>query len=96
MMKHKPFFFLLPLVVLLTGCTTIEGRHPETGVVLFHYSSTKDVNATGLLIEVTYYPDGSKESLHIEAGKLVTNTDIELMVAAAIKAALLAAGVPVQ
>jgi hypothetical protein len=79
----------------LGGCTTIQGRHPETGVALFHYSSTKDVNATGLLIEVEYNPDGSKKSLHIEAGKLVTETEIELMIETAIKAALIAAGVPI-
>jgi hypothetical protein len=53
------------------------------------------VEATGLLIEVEYNPDGTKKLLHVEIGHVVTETEIEMMIQTAIKAALIAAGVPI-
>ncbi len=59
-------FFLL-VVSFLTGCTTIR-YDPETGG--FVYTSGRDIEASGLLIIVEYYPDGTKKLIHIEAGNV--------------------------
>ena len=55
------------VVLFLTGCTTIL-YDPETGG--FRYESGRDIEASGLLIIVEYYPDGTKKLIHIEAGNV--------------------------
>ncbi len=75
------------VVTAMEGCTTLRSGE-------FSYSSTKDVEASGLLVIVEYYENGSKKSVHVEIGHLITETEIDTIISAAIKAALLAAGVP--
>lgn len=77
-------------VVLLAGCTTFRWSDPQNGIVV-SYSSTKDTNASGLLA-VVESPDG--KTIHLELGNVMTRTDIDGIVEAAISAALKVHGIP--
>lgn len=37
---------------------------------MFSYTSGRDVEASGLLVIIEYYPDGTKKLIHVEAGNV--------------------------
>jgi len=84
---------------LLTGCTTFTWTDPESGSVV-SWSSSKDINASGLLVEIEYYPDGSRKLIHVEIGNVsgtaseIVNSITEGVTTGVIEGLKIGAGIP--
>ena len=78
------------VVLSLSGCTTFRWSDPQSGVVVT-YSSTQDMDASGLLV-VVETADG--KTIHLELGSVMTRTELDGIVEAAINAALKVYGMP--
>ena len=61
----------------MDGCTTFTWTDPVNGDVV-KWSSGKDIEASGLLVEVEYYPDGTRKMIHVEVGN-VSGTASEIV-----------------
>jgi hypothetical protein len=96
--------FLSVVVPLLAGCTTIRWNDPQNpDQPIFEYSSGKDIAATGILVEVDYYEDGSVKNIHVELGDATGNASkvveqyngiVEAAVKGAIEGLKIGHGVP--
>ncbi len=48
--------------------TWYDPAHPD--VPVFRYSSSKDLQSAGLLVEIEYHPDGTLRLVHVEIGNV--------------------------